>query len=216
MRSPVFTNSGTCTTAPVSSVAGFVTFETVSPFTPGSVSVTTSSTDAGSCTPDGFPSTCRICTDVDGCMYCSSFATSARGSANCSYVSSSMKCASLPSSYRYWTFFTSVWMRGNFSPARNVLSTTEPESRLFSFVRTNAPPFPGFTCWNSTMRQTPPSSSMCMPFRNWLVLTTSATAASLVNGHELLRERGQDLGAVVADHDEVLDPDPAAPRHVDP
>ena len=30
MRSPVFTNSGTCTTAPVSSVAGFVTFETVS------------------------------------------------------------------------------------------------------------------------------------------------------------------------------------------
>jgi hypothetical protein len=24
------------------------------------------------------------------------------------------------------------------------------------------------------MRQTPPSSSMCMPFLNWLVLTTSA------------------------------------------
>ncbi len=47
MRSPTFTKSGTWTTAPVSSVAGLVTFETVSPFTPGSVSVTASSTDGG-------------------------------------------------------------------------------------------------------------------------------------------------------------------------
>src|SRR5918911_4088141 len=126
-----------------------------------------------------------------------------------------MKTTSSPASYRYWTSLTSVWTRGNFSPARNVRSTTEPESRLFTLVRTNAPPFPGFTCWNSTMRQTPPSSSMCMPFRNWLVLTTSATAASLVNGHELLRERGQDLGAVVSDDDEVLDADAAAALEVD-
>ena len=51
--SPTFTNSGTWITAPVSSVAGFVTFETVSPFTPGSVSVTSSTTDDGSSTPDG-------------------------------------------------------------------------------------------------------------------------------------------------------------------
>ena len=35
MRSPAFTNSGTWTTAPVSSVAGFVTLDTVSPRTPG-------------------------------------------------------------------------------------------------------------------------------------------------------------------------------------
>ena len=48
----MFTNRGTCTVAPVSSFAGFVTFETVSPFTPGSVSVTASSTDAGSWTPE--------------------------------------------------------------------------------------------------------------------------------------------------------------------
>ena len=46
-RSPTLTNSGTWTTAPVSSVAGFVTLETVSPFTPGSVSVTASSSDEG-------------------------------------------------------------------------------------------------------------------------------------------------------------------------
>ncbi len=47
MRSPVSTKRGTWTTAPVSSVAGFVTFVTVSPRTAGSVSLTVSSTDAG-------------------------------------------------------------------------------------------------------------------------------------------------------------------------
>src|SRR5712691_5849883 len=72
--------------------------------------------------------------------------------------------------------FTSVWTRGNFSPARKVRSTTAPVSRFLTFVRTNAPPFPGLTCWNSTMRHTPPSSSMCMPFLNWLVEIVSATA----------------------------------------
>jgi hypothetical protein len=40
----------------------------------------------------------------------------------------------------------------NFSPARNVRSITEPSSSFRSFVRTNAPPFPGFTCWNSRIR----------------------------------------------------------------
>ena len=60
MRSPVFTNSVTFTVEPVSSFAGFVTFETVSPFTPGSVSATESSIDDGSWRPDGFPSTVRI------------------------------------------------------------------------------------------------------------------------------------------------------------
>src|SRR5438105_10072061 len=71
-------------------------------------------------------------------------------------------------------------MRVNFSPARNVRSTTAPDSSAFSFVRTKAPPLPGFTCWNSTIRHTEPSTSMCIPFLNWLVLTVSATAASLV------------------------------------
>ena len=39
-RSPTFTNSGTCTTSPVSSVAGLRAPETRSPWMPGSVSVT--------------------------------------------------------------------------------------------------------------------------------------------------------------------------------
>ena len=85
-----------------------------------------------------------------------------------------MKCTSVPSSYMNWTFFTSVCTRANFSPARNVRSTTAPVARFLTFVRTKAPPFPGFTCWKSTMRQTPPSSSMCIPFLNWFVLTVSA------------------------------------------
>ena len=35
-------------------------------------------------------------------------------------------------------------------PALNVLSTTLPDNTFFNFVRTKAPPLPGFTCWNST------------------------------------------------------------------
>src|SRR5581483_9628279 len=135
-----------------------------------------------------------------------------------------MKWTSPPSSYRYCTFFVSVCTRENFSPARNVRSTTAPESRPFSFVRTNAPPLPGFTCWNSTMRQTEPSSSMCIPFRNWLVETTSATAGQssqsrrgpgsargraarlrlLRQVEQVLREVREDLDPVLADDGQVL------------
>ena len=43
-----------------------------------------------------------------------------------------------------------------------------------SFVRTNAPPLPGLTCWKSTILKTVPSTSMCVPFLNWLVLITAA------------------------------------------
>src|SRR5215813_10762244 len=112
-------------------------------------------------------------------------------------------------------FLFSVRTRSNFSPARNVLSTTAPEPSDFSFVRTNAPPLPGLTCWNSTMRQTPPSSWMCIPFLNWFVLTVSATRPSLANDYELLRRRREDLGGAVRDDDEILDPDAAALREVD-
>ncbi len=85
-------------TAPVSSVAGFVTLETVSPLTPGSVSVTSSTTEAGSSTPDGSPPTNSTCTELDGCMYGSASSTVACGSASCSYVASSMKTTSSPES----------------------------------------------------------------------------------------------------------------------
>src|SRR6266536_2179835 len=114
-----------------------------------------------------------------------------------------MKTTSSPESYRYWTFFVSVRTRENFSPARKVRSTTAPLSRFF-------------TCWNSTIRQTPPSSSMCIPFLNWFVLTVSAIGTSLGNRHEFLGERGQHLTAVLGDDDQILDPDPPEAGEVDP
>jgi hypothetical protein len=58
-----------------------------------------------------------------------------------------------------------------------VLSITAPSSTRFSFERTKAPPLPGLTCWNSTMRKTVPSTSMWAPFLNWLVLITARKAS---------------------------------------
>jgi hypothetical protein len=63
----------------------------------------------------------------------------------------------------------SVRTARNFSPARNVRSITLPSLMRRSFVRTNAPPLPGLTCWNSTTLKTTPSTSMWLPFLNWLV-----------------------------------------------
>src|SRR3954453_9617517 len=60
-------------------------------------------------------------------------------------------------------------MGRNFSPARNVLSITAPSVVRLSLVRTNAGPLPGFTCWKSTILKIVPSTSMCVPFLNWLV-----------------------------------------------
>ena len=57
-----------------------------------------------------------------------------------------MKCASVPSAYRNCILRASVLTDLNFSPALNVRSITLPSEPRLSFVRTNAPPLPGFTC----------------------------------------------------------------------
>ncbi len=80
-----------------------------------------------------------------------------------------MKWASLPSAYRNCILRDSVRTARNFSPARNVRSITLPSVALRSFVRTNAPPLPGLTCWKSRILKTVPSTSMWLPFLNWLV-----------------------------------------------
>src|SRR3954447_9067692 len=46
---------------------------------------------------------------------------------------------------------------------------TAPSLARRSFVRTNAPPLPGLTCWNSRILKMVPSTSMWLPFLNWLV-----------------------------------------------
>src|SRR5215203_5633077 len=81
-----------------------------------------------------------------------------------------MKWASVPSAYRYCILRASVRTGRNFSPARKVRSITAPSAARRSFVRTNAPPLPGLTCWNSRILKTVPSMSMWLPFLNWLVL----------------------------------------------
>src|SRR5918998_280384 len=80
-----------------------------------------------------------------------------------------MKCASVPSAYRNCILRASVRTARNFSPARNVRSITAPSLVRRSFVRTNAPPLPGLTCWNSRILKTVPSTSMWLPFLNWFV-----------------------------------------------
>src|SRR6266508_152921 len=113
--------------------------------------------------------------------------------------------------------FVSVRTRANFSPARNVLSTTAPLPSALSFVRTKAPPLPGLTCWNSTIRQALPSSSICIPFLNWFVLTVSATAAyRLVDDDQVLAEARVVLNPVRGDDHVVLDADAPTSLEVDP
>src|SRR4051794_7775847 len=90
-----------------------------------------------------------------------------------------MKCASVPSAYRNCILRASVWIGRNFSPARNVRSITAPSAARRSFVRTNAPPLPGLTCWNSMILKTVPSTSMWFPFLNWLVLITASKPSPL-------------------------------------
>ena len=133
-----------------------------------------------------------------------------------------MKCASLPSSYRNWTFFTSVCTRANFSPARKVSSTTAPVSRFFSFVRTKAPPLPGFTCWNSTMRHIAPRCSMCMPVLELVraddlghdARQGTCSVKRYATTSQLLREGRQDLATVLGDDDQILDAAAADARNV--
>src|SRR3954453_10175831 len=81
-----------------------------------------------------------------------------------------MKTKSSPSEYRYCISRRSTVAVSTLVPALNVRSTTWPVSTFFSLVRTNAPPLPGFTCWNSTTFHSTPSRSSVMPFFRSLVV----------------------------------------------
>src|SRR4051812_24864570 len=59
-----------------------------------------------------------------------------------------------------------------FTPALKVRSTTLPDSTFLSLVRTNAPPLPGLTCWNSTTVHSWPSMLRTSPFLRSLVVAT--------------------------------------------
>src|SRR6478735_2638951 len=87
-----------------------------------------------------------------------------------------------------------------FSSARNVRSMTEPVRTFLSLVRTNAPPLPGFTCWNSTTWTRPSGRSSAMPFLRSLVEMLMTCSQD-----EILGGKREGLGACRADDDRVLD-----------
>src|SRR4051794_24931524 len=91
---------------------------------------------------------------------------------------------------------------------------TAPVLTFRSFVRTNAPPLPGFTCWNSTTWNRTPSSSRVMPFLKSFVETL--TGSFRLELDQLARGRPDDDAPAVGDLHHVLDPDAADPREVDP
>src|SRR5215468_4815530 len=100
---------------------------------------------------------------------------------------------------------------GTFSSARNVRSSTAPPETFLSLVRTNAPPLPGLTCWNSTTVTRPSDGRLrAMPFFRSLV--------EMLKGQPLdqqaLRKCGEGIGAVRGDDDRVLDADAAHTREI--
>src|ERR1700683_581869 len=93
----------------------------------------------------------------------------------------------------------------SFSSARYVRSITAPLRTFLSLVRTNAPPLPGLTCWNSTTLNRPSGRSRLMPFFRSLVETAM----------DVLREAGQGAGRVLGHDQGVLHADAAVPGDID-
>src|SRR6478736_1658671 len=112
-----------------------------------------------------------------------------------------MKTNAVPSRYRYCISRLSMTARGTFSSARNVRSSTAPVRKFLSLVRTNAPPLPGFTCWNSTTVMSPSGRFRAMPFLRSLVETLTLLASGLSEGvgshDQVLGELGEGDGRVV-------------------
>src|SRR6476646_4767500 len=100
---------------------------------------------------------------------------------------------------------------GTFSSARKVRSSTAPPATFLSLVRTNAPPVPGFTCWNSTTVTRPSDGRLsAMPFfRSLVEMLTGGGSQHAGSQNEFLREFGEGVGAVRSDDHRVLDADAA-------
>src|SRR6266571_5781406 len=104
-----------------------------------------------------------------------------------------------------------------FTPALKVRSTTAPDFTFRSLVRTNAPPFPGLTCWNSMIWYSVPSRSSVIPRLRSLVLTLMAPVLLPARSqrHQLLGRRRDDTASVGGDLHHVLDPHPTYAGKVD-
>src|SRR5919107_657196 len=91
-----------------------------------------------------------------------------------------MNTKSSPSLYEYCISRLSTLATSTLVPALKVLSTTLPDRTFLSLVRTNAPPLPGLTCWNSTTVHSWPSIRRTVPFFRSFVVAT--VWCSLVGG----------------------------------
>src|SRR5262245_9554728 len=118
-----------------------------------------------------------------------------------------MNTKSAPSLYENCISRLSTTAVSTFTPALNVLSTTLPDMMFFSLVRTNAPPLPGLTCWNSTtVQSSPPSSLSTRPFfRSFVVATVRSPAYELLYDQQFLGRQREELRAVRAHDEGVLD-----------
>src|SRR3712207_2644784 len=125
-----------------------------------------------------------------------------------------MKTNASPSGYRYCICLRSTIASPTFTPALNVRSTTEPDLTFRSFVRTKAPPLPGFTCWNSTTWNSVPSRSSVIPFLKSFVETLTPASRSFSKLDQFARGGSQDAAPVVRHFDHVLDAHAAEPRDV--
>src|SRR5882757_84270 len=182
----------------------------------------TSSTDGGSSTYSAAPSCSATVAIWFSSKYFAPSPTVASGTLVCSKDCVSINTKSSPSLYRYCISRRSTLAVSTFTPALKVLSTTLPESTFFSFVRTNAGPLPGLTCWNSTTDQSTPSMLSTSPFfRSFVVATrlfllrlhqigqrTRITRADSVQDQQFLGGQGQQLRPVDAHHQGVLDAHP--------
>src|SRR2546423_7525420 len=124
-----------------------------------------------------------------------------------------MNTYSVPAPYRYCMSLRSTIARPIFTPALKVRSTTAPVLTLRSLVRTNAPPLPGFTCWNSTTWNSVPSRSSVIPFFRSFVDTLIRARSSQLD--QLPRGRGDHPAPTLGDLDDVLDANPADAGKVD-
>src|ERR687891_344181 len=116
-----------------------------------------------------------------------------------------------PSRYRYCISRRSTMARPTFSSALNVRSWTAPVFTFRSLVRTTACPLPGLWWRNSRTVHSVPSRFSVMPFFRSFVEMLIAS-----KDQQVLRGPRQWAAAVRADHDSVLDPDPAEAGDVHP
>mmetsp|Transcript_2222 Transcript_2222/g.5524 ORF Transcript_2222/g.5524 Transcript_2222/m.5524 type:complete len:210 (+) Transcript_2222:300-929(+) len=175
--SPSSMKSGTMTTAPVSSVAGFSPPPlAVSPLTPGIVSATLRFICPGRSHAMNLPF--HFCTDTTvPSLRKSSWSMALPSMRISSKLSISMNTYwSSPSLYVYCTSNFSTSACTTPSPARQVFSTELPVIRFFNLERTNAAPLPGLTCRNSTTLYGAPASSIVSPILKSLDVSIETAA----------------------------------------